>query len=195
LIAYLVGSIKVVHLKLLTMLPTLYHFLYWHFTSTVAQCSCYPGPNVPKPVSLDSYRPISATHLLSQLAERHFVVNCLLPAVDNELINDQFAHWQHNFCTRGGDVPLIPRGERTMQEVITNFQYILLHTQHTIWPHLTSWQTEQDSLWTEQLLYILYSCTMGIHSSIHSSDEVQQKRPQYKLINLLKVETIPCKVH
>ena len=30
---------------------------------------------------------------------------------------------------------------------------------------------------------------MGIHSSTYSSDEVQQKQLQYKLINLLKVET------
>lgn len=49
-----------------------------------------PVPKVPKPTAISDYRPISVTPLLSRLAERILVTKWLLPAIPNQLLDDQF---------------------------------------------------------------------------------------------------------
>jgi len=51
--------------------------------------------------------------------------------------------------------PPVPRGEGMQREVTSVFQCILLHTQHTIWSHRTSWLTEQE-MHSEQTRFYIY---------------------------------------
>ena len=50
-----------------------------------------PVPKLPKPVSLADFRPISVTPILSRLAEKLIVQKWLLPVINHQTMNDQFA--------------------------------------------------------------------------------------------------------
>jgi len=50
-----------------------------------------PVPELSKPVCLADFRPISFTPMLSRLAEKLIVQKWLLPAINHQTINDQFA--------------------------------------------------------------------------------------------------------
>jgi len=50
-----------------------------------------PVPKVAAPASLNDYRPISVTPVLSRIAEKHIVKHFIRPAIPRDAILDQFA--------------------------------------------------------------------------------------------------------
>ena len=51
-----------------------------------------PIPKIPNPRSLADFRPISVTPILSRLTEKVVVQRCLIPAISEPMLRDQFAY-------------------------------------------------------------------------------------------------------
>jgi len=82
-----------------------------------------PVPNVPAPLSLSDYRPVSITPVLSRLMEklvvRHFLYPTFSAPPSTLNFSDQFA-----FRTSGSTTAALIYIFHTVTQLLTNYQYV-----------------------------------------------------------------------